>query len=707
MTSDLPARKVLVLSPSASHPQDYGNRNRVFETTSKFKQMGYEVHFILYPFESDWVNDVPESAADMRKEWASFTVIPPSMPLHMPAADTHHLIDEWWDSQIGHYLEWLFAREYFDVFVVNYTFFSRAFEFAPRSTVKVLETHDLFSGRKELFEAFGAGPEFFYTTPEQESIAFDRADIVVAIKDGEAEIIRGMTARSVVSLPYFVHDRSVALREDRTSASTELRVGFIGALNTVNSLNMQKFLERFAKYRTIYVPNITIAVAGNVGTRLKAGPGVELLGHVSVVKEFYENIDVIIAPMDFSTGIKIKVGEALSYGKPVVATRNGFDGFPPIDQFHSLEDIDAVCRALIKLSFDRERLLLLEERTRTAAQLAKRRAETAYAALARSVREKARRIVFVTDQPLWKSETVQQERLAQWCEFCSYMARVAVVYVGEGPAGTFNRGPQLSKFSSIYDHHGRPDEAMETIGSLAELYEIAEIVISTKGELAQFFWDRLCDSSRHISLDTWVPALAEIAQDISQSPPKDVWLSGARDRDGESKSGSLAASALRYLPGALHASSMRSAVLEILAVECGPDWLDGIGIELLQSTPLLTDVLSVIRYSSPSGNIEESDLFQRLKERRVPGTVLAVGRDTRAAEVVRCIAEYWDVNFIRVTSSDFPRMLGEDGGEAVLCRSYSDLAGYLARSAIATPNMSINARDVGWSRYWRSILQTA
>src|SRR5690242_1613017 len=308
-------RKALILSPSASHPQDHGNRNRVFQTTSFLKVSGYEIHFLLSPFESDWVNEVPESAAEMRKAWASFTARPPSRPLHMPAAGEHHLIDEWWDPQIGTYLEWLFAREWFDVFVVNYTFFSKALDYAPGSTVKVLETHDMFAGRKELFIAHGAPAEFFYTTREQEQLALNRADIVIAIKDAEAAVLRRNTKTAeVISVPFYLERAPLPLRPERLQPEEELRIGFIGALNSVNVINMQKFLDRFDKYRTIYMPPpISVSVAGDVCLRLDSNsPSARLLGRVEDVTAFYESIDVVVAPMSFSTGIKIKVGEALS-----------------------------------------------------------------------------------------------------------------------------------------------------------------------------------------------------------------------------------------------------------------------------------------------------------------------------------------------------------------------------------------------------------
>ena len=387
------ARKALVLSPSASHPQDYGNRNRVFQTTSRLKDAGFEIHFLLYPYESDWVNGVPDSAVDMRAAWDPFTVIPPSLISACAARKARITTSTSGGTRRSvPVLEWLFAREAFDVFLVNYTFFSeglrvRAQDRRSRSS----RTHDIFSGRKELFQAHGAQPEFFYTTPEQEKQALDRAGHRRGDHQGRRKRtqLRALTSREVVAdaLRY----RRAACRKrrpERLETAEPSRSASSAHSNTVNSLNMARFLERFAKAERIYVPPpIEIRIAGNVCSQLRAytSPSVKLLGHVPSVAEYYEDIDVVVAPMSFSTGIKIKVGEALSFGKPVVATHNGFDGFPSTDEFHSLESIDAVCRALMKLAFDRERLKTLEDHSEVAARLARSRSAAGYGALARAI----------------------------------------------------------------------------------------------------------------------------------------------------------------------------------------------------------------------------------------------------------------------------------------------------------------------------------
>jgi len=698
MSAKSSARKALVLSPSASHPQDYGNRNRVFQTTSWLKNAGFEVHFVLYPYESDWVNGVPDSAADMRAAWNSFTVIPPSLTLHAPPAESHHHIDEWWDPQIGVWLQWLFAREAFDVFVVNYTFFSKAFEFAPPTVIKILETHDIFSGRKELFLAHGAEPEFFYTTADQEMLALDRADIIVAIKDVEAEHLRSLTARTVISVPFDVRERPISRRPERLETTQALKVGFIGALNTVNVLNMARFLHRFAKFEGIYVPPpIEILVAGNVCSRLPAtSPSVKLLGHVPSVEEYYEDIDVVVAPMAFSTGIKIKVGEALSFGKAVVATRNGFDGFPSTDEFHALESVDDVCRALMRLAFDRERLKALEVHSAFAALLARRRSAAGYESLFRAIGRLSKAIAFVTDQPIWKPETLAQERLAQWAEFCSHMTHVVIVYTGEDAVAPISRGnAHLARNSTIIEAGGDPDTALRTIKDLVQSYVLLDIVISAGGGAGTAIWNGLRGTFGSITLDTWVPELADIAGDEGEHG--DIWLAGTSELSGAARG--LTTTALRYVPEDLRAWAATAPSSDVLAVLCEPDESDLLGLELLRT--VIGCAVTVLGENSNGG---KGDLLREVETCRRPRLLLAVGRGRRAAEGCRSLAAGAGIAFVHLSSDQLPMAFVTPDGEVHLCASYADVARLLPEAAAGVENGATeHPGNTGWSSYWRKM----
>lgn len=382
-------RHALVLSPAPSHPTDQGNRNRVMQSARFLAGLKYQVHFVLYPRDPDWQHQIPPSYEAMGRAWASFTVVPPSRAEASPAAGRDHGIDEWWDPAIATHLDWLFDHIAFEVVWVHYAFFSRAFERAPPQAVKVLDCHDVLAGRRRLFEQAGCMAEGFYTTEEQERIAFDRADLVVAIKESERAAIAQRTARRVFTMPYFpMHWRPPT----PGPGAAPLVAAFLGSSNGVNRMNMSGFVEVFRRHFPAAREPVRLVIAGEVCRHLRAGgPAVALLGRLEDLEAFYDSVDVVVVPFTFSTGVKIKVIEALAYGKPVVATANAFDGLPACDPFHMLPDMPAVCAALRLLAADPARLALLAQRSERSAVLAAAARDEAERALGQAIAAGAQR----------------------------------------------------------------------------------------------------------------------------------------------------------------------------------------------------------------------------------------------------------------------------------------------------------------------------
>jgi hypothetical protein len=344
--------RVAVLSPTPTHPQDFGNRKRIFNICSRYAREGARLTYIHYPAELEWREQIPFRAQRaMSDTWHQHFTIPPTRLLHVDPAGNYHSIDEWWDESIGQFLTWLFAVESFDIFIVNYSWLSKALEFAPRSTFKILDTHDKFSGRREVLESLGLNPEFFYTTEAQESIALGRADLVWAIKREEAAQLQELSESPVLALPHL--DPFRALKRPQPDADGFLRVGVIGARNNVNRMNIAEFLEEAEPvFREAFAP-VKVMIAGSVCDLLEdvESPFVELLGSVDDVEDFYRSVDCVAVPMLRSTGLKIKTGEALSLGLPVLSLAHAFEGYEPASKLHGLKDFAEMARAMVDLAF--------------------------------------------------------------------------------------------------------------------------------------------------------------------------------------------------------------------------------------------------------------------------------------------------------------------------------------------------------------------
>jgi polysaccharide biosynthesis protein PslH len=72
----------------------------------------------------------------------------------------------------------------------------------------------------------------------------------------------------------------------------------------------------------------TVAVGGLASDRLQLPDWIVNLGPVDRVADFYGQIDVALAPIRLGGGMKVKVVEALTYGRPVIASQFAMDGFP-------------------------------------------------------------------------------------------------------------------------------------------------------------------------------------------------------------------------------------------------------------------------------------------------------------------------------------------------------------------------------------------
>jgi hypothetical protein len=343
-------RKVLVLSPTPTCPLDYGNRRRIYFLCRRIRQLGGEIHFLHYPTEEEWSRSVP--LADQRRmiaEWDAYYVAPVTRRLYAPPAGADHAIDEWWDPSLGDMLSWLFQVQDFDVFVVNYVWLSKAFDFAPPGVLKIVDTHDRFSGRRAMFEGQGLAPDYFHTDEDNERTGLQRADIVWAIKSSEEAAFRCITDRPVLTL---VHAEPV-VREWPRSRSGVLRLGIAGSNNDINIVNFRRFLAIAGDYiRRTQLP-CEIVVAGSCCDRLNdlTYPFVRRMGRLASMDAFYDEVDVVLGPMEFSTGLKVKIGEALAHAKAIVAHEHCFDGYAPTHPFHTLPSFAAMmqaCRDIVR-----------------------------------------------------------------------------------------------------------------------------------------------------------------------------------------------------------------------------------------------------------------------------------------------------------------------------------------------------------------------
>jgi glycosyltransferase involved in cell wall biosynthesis len=217
------------------------------------------------------------------------------------------------------------ARRHPPALVVSeYAFFSQCFATLPASTIKIIDTLEVFSRNTEQFEAAGVTANLL-STRESESIALSRADLVIAIQPDDAEFLRNLVSSKPVITVGHVYPEARA----RAASPQRGTILYVGSSNQYNRHGLELFATHaWPRIRKAY-PQAVLHIVGEARpSEADAYDGVRLLGRVDdeeLVRQ-YQRAHVVINPQVAGTGLKIKCVEALSAGCPLVVNRAGADG---------------------------------------------------------------------------------------------------------------------------------------------------------------------------------------------------------------------------------------------------------------------------------------------------------------------------------------------------------------------------------------------
>lgn len=322
-------RKILIISPTPTHPTNAGNRIRILNMASFLISQGHEVHF-LYSRQENADEEAMKKfwgdrfyAVDYEKpELTSREKLLRAIRLRL----NHHYqyycsVDEHYNVHLDEKIRELNDRHRYDTVLAEYIFQSKAFSNFDKGVLKIIDTHDVMTDRHKLFLKEGKKPVWYSTPFREEKKGVRRADVIIAIQEREKEHFRRMTRKKVINVGHIV---KVAKAFDD---QPEKKLLFVGSNNPSNHYGILEFLDRdFPKLREVY-PDMELLIAGNICGRLEQVPaGVRLLGEVDNLEAVYDMVDFVINPLTIGTGLKIKMIEAMGFSKVVFSTPVGAEG---------------------------------------------------------------------------------------------------------------------------------------------------------------------------------------------------------------------------------------------------------------------------------------------------------------------------------------------------------------------------------------------
>lgn len=326
---------ILCVSTIPSHPQDQGNRIRVYNLLSGLQRHGHEVHFLYLKRRQK------SESRQMERQWDSYMELeynrprPPRLFRYMSKWSKRvrntampYGVDYWYDETVTDVVERSMEQTRYDVVMVQYVFISKLLESVPGDVTRIIDTHDVLADRHKIYEQKGLQPSFFYTTRHQEAKGLNRADVVLANDDREQQYFRKLVSRKTKVVTVGTPIRICEKAELRTYAESH-RVAFIGSRNLINLEAVKYLMDQVWPLLIARSCHYTLEIVGGIGELLSEPRRrrCNVVGRVADVGLYYKKADVIVNPVQECTGTQTKNLEAFGYGKPLVTTSLGARGY--------------------------------------------------------------------------------------------------------------------------------------------------------------------------------------------------------------------------------------------------------------------------------------------------------------------------------------------------------------------------------------------
>jgi Glycosyl transferases group 1 len=245
------------------------------------------------------------------------------------------------------------------VVIAEYAWLAPALSGVPGGVERWVDCHDVLHERTSRFQAAGLDP-WVICMPEQEAALLASADLLLASQEREAVVFQGFTSvrRVVTLLPPISFPNGF-----RPAAGEGHTVLAVGARHAGNSTILE-FARDVWPSVSARMPEARLRVVGEIAETFSALPGVDAVGGVDNIGREYGRAAAVVCPIAVGSGVKIKVLEALRFGKATVVTPVAVEGLPQSspEPWICAESLPECADAVLGLLLDRPRRAELEQR---------------------------------------------------------------------------------------------------------------------------------------------------------------------------------------------------------------------------------------------------------------------------------------------------------------------------------------------------------
>lgn len=213
----------------------------------------------------------------------------------------------------------LLQQNKYDYIIISYAYYADLIKDNPfiNGACTIMDTHDLMASQHQLDKNVNVGAAL-----GDEIRRLSLYDQIWACSGEENYFFSQFIRKETLYIPTMVEEP----RQDDGRTEKKYDIIYVASDNENNKKSAAWF---FDKVYPLLPQSYRLCIIGKINAHIPQGlSNVTYLPFVEDLSDYYLASKVVICPMLAGTGVKIKVLEAFSYGKPVVCNERGLDGLP-------------------------------------------------------------------------------------------------------------------------------------------------------------------------------------------------------------------------------------------------------------------------------------------------------------------------------------------------------------------------------------------
>lgn len=162
---------------------------------------------------------------------------------------------------------------------------------------------------------------------EKKSIKY--SDLVITLHAFDSDRLFELYQRRSDYVVPICTEKQTVVNNTTFSNEGKFRLGFLGTAFFAN-VDAAKYISNKVAPLFYSQPDIQFIIAGNGFESYSeelSKDNVTVMGYVDSLDKFYESVDVIFSPITTGAGMKVKIAEAMSYNKKIIASQFSLIGY--------------------------------------------------------------------------------------------------------------------------------------------------------------------------------------------------------------------------------------------------------------------------------------------------------------------------------------------------------------------------------------------